>query len=30
MHHPALAGPFLAYNSVLLRDAGARATAGAS
>ena len=30
MHHPALAGPFLVYNSVLLQHAGARATAGAS
>ena len=24
MHHPALAGPFLAYNNVLLQNAGAR------
>ena len=30
MHHPALAGPFLAYNNVLLFDARARARVSAS
>ena len=30
MHHPALAGPFLAYNNVLLQHADARAARAAS